>query len=283
MRVSLAALLASSACVLVAACERPQPKVICHNGNCVEPTDPENDDTIEALRESLALEHQGRPAIDGIEIDTFWRRSDGTCLYAHDLDAERTETASEPAMVLAEHFANPDIVDLAYAGGTFEVSLELKSHVEVDKTARHTPEERAQHAACTWDVYRVLSDAAIANNRDVTIVFSSFSPDVLRAVIDATPTDTPTPHQYAGIYGIPKPLDPQTVPLDDYTGLPLSIVEVHDQWLNDAQLEGIRSSGAQLVLWMFSATVETFDAIERYEPYAVVTSEARLMRRWLDD
>jgi hypothetical protein len=277
MRASLVVLVVA----LVASCDRPTPRVICHNGNCVEPTDPENDDTIEALRESLALEHRGRPAIDGIEIDTFWRRSDGTCLYAHDLDADRTETASEPAMALAEHFATA--TELTYGGGSFEVSLELKAHVEADKTVRHTPEERAQHAACAWGVYRILSDAAVANNRDVTVVFSSFSPDVLRAVLDAAPFDTPTPYAYAGIYGIPAPLDSQTHPLDDYTGIPLSIVEVHDQWLNDAQLEGIRSSGAELVLWMFSATVETFDAIERYEPSAVVTSEARLMRRWLDD
>lgn len=269
------------ALLAVVACDRPTTRVICHNGNCVEPTDPENDDTIEALRESLALEHRGRPAIDGIEIDTFWRRSDGTCLYAHDLDAERTETANEPAMVLAEHFATA--TELTYDGGTFEVSIELKSHVEVDKTARHTAEERARHAACSWDVYRILSDAAIANGRDVLVVFSSFSPDVLRAVVDAAPLDTPTPFAYASIYGIPKPLDSQTHPLDDFTGIPISIVEVHDQWLNDAQLEGIRSSGAKLVLWMFSATVETFDAIERYEPSAIVTSEARLMRRWLDD
>ncbi|MFN0246513.1 MAG: hypothetical protein ACKV2T_06370 [Kofleriaceae bacterium] len=91
----------------------------------------------------------------------------------------------------------------------------------------------------------------------MTIVFSSFEPKLLRVLIELTPTATPT--------------------------IPLSIVEVHDQWLNDAQYEGIRSSGVELVLWMFSATVETFDAIERYEPYAVVTSEAQLMRRWLDN
>jgi hypothetical protein len=38
-------------------------------------------------------------------------------------------------------------------------------------------------------------------------------------------------------------------------------------------------SNLQMTLWMSSATVETFDAIERLEPDAVLTSEAPLMRR----
>jgi hypothetical protein len=33
---------------------------------------------------------------------------------------------------------------------------------------------------------------------------------------------------------------------------------------------------------MFSTTVEHLAAIEQYEPKIVNTSEARLMRRWLD-
>ena len=64
---------------LVAACDRPDTLVICHNANCVEPTDPANDDTIPALRDSLALRIAGMPAIDGTEIDSFWRGSDGAC------------------------------------------------------------------------------------------------------------------------------------------------------------------------------------------------------------
>jgi len=44
----------------------------------------------------------------------------------------------------------------------------------------------------------------------------------------------------------------------------------------------VLSSNVELLFWMFSATTETFAAIEQYEPEMVVTSEARLMRRWLE-
>ena len=37
-----------------------------------------------------------------------------------------------------------------------------------------------------------------------------------------------------------------------------------------------------MTLWMFSATVEAFDAVGRFEPSAVLTSEAGLFRRWLE-
>ena len=39
--------------------------------------------------------------------------------------------------------------------------------------------------------------------------------------------------------------------------------------------------GAELSLFMFDATVETFAAIRQYEPALVVTSEAQLLRRWI--
>ncbi|MDB4961590.1 MAG: hypothetical protein JWP01_1589 [Myxococcales bacterium] len=79
-------------------------------------------------------------------------------------------------------------------------------------------------------------------------------------------------------YGTPRPLDGQTRPLDKYRGLPISIVEMHAQWVHDAQLEGVLSQDVDLMLWMFSATVETFAAIEQYQPKLVGTSEARLAR-----
>ncbi len=59
--------------VLLVACDRPPSLVICHNANCAEPADPERDDTIDALRESLTLERDGLPVFDGVELDTFFR------------------------------------------------------------------------------------------------------------------------------------------------------------------------------------------------------------------
>src|SRR5665647_3157005 len=66
------------ALAVVAACDRPETLVICHNGNCVGTADPRKDDTLEALQASLDLQWHGRPAIDGIELDTMWHRSTQT-------------------------------------------------------------------------------------------------------------------------------------------------------------------------------------------------------------
>jgi hypothetical protein len=113
-------------------------------------------------------------------------------------------------------------------------------------------------------------------------VFASFEPALLREVLARAPSTTPLPYRFDAYYGIPRPLDSETRSLGDYAGLPISIVELHPQWIHDAQHEGLLSLGVDIGFWMFSATVETFAAIEQYEPALIVTSEATLMRRWLD-
>ena len=102
-------------------------------------------------------------------------------------------------------------------------------------------------------------------------------------IIARKPSTTPIPYKLDTFYGIPKPLSNETRPLSDYAGIPIDIIEIHPQWLNDAQWEGVRSQGFEVVFWMFSATVETFAAIEQYEPESVGTSEAQLMVRWLEN
>jgi hypothetical protein len=263
----------------LAACGRPDALVICHNANCVEPADPSRDDTLEALRESLALELDGLPVIDGIEIDTFWRGADDTCLYAHDLDREQPP-AIEPALELAAYFGREG--PIARGTAPFHVFLELKSHVSPVKTELHSPAQRELHAACAWQLYDVIATAALDHDRDIEVVFSAFNPDLLRAVIATRPEVTPVPVRLGALQGVPAPLDNQTRPLDAYTGIPLDLVEFHAQWILDGQYEAVRSLGLELAVFMFSATVETFAVIERYEPAMIVTSEARLIRRWLD-
>jgi hypothetical protein len=268
-----------AAAALLAACsDRPNGLVICHNANCAEPADPARDDTLDALRESLALEIDGKPVFDGMELDTFWRASDSTCLYAHDLDRDQTP-AIEPANELAAYFARSG--PIGHGEGPFRVVVELKSHVSADTTDLHTPDELVLHATCAWQVYQVIANAAVANQRDVVMTFEAFRPALLQAVIDQTPV-TPIPVQYAAVQGIPAPLDNQTRPLSEYDGLPIDFVEFHAQWILDAQYEAAVSLGAKIAVFMFSATSETFAVIEQYEPTLIVTSEARLMRRWLD-
>ncbi len=262
----------------VVGCDRPHALVICHNANCAEPADPERDDTLAALGESLALERDGLPVFDGVELDTFWRGADDMCLYAHDLDRDQTP-ALEPTLVLAEYFARSGPIG---HGDTFYVAVELKSHVSADTTDLHTAEQLVLHATCAWQVYGAIADAAVANDRDVVMVFEAFNPALLRAVIDQTPASLPIAVEYSAIQGVPAPLDNQTRSLDKYRGLPLTYVELHDQWILDGQYEAVRSLGVQLAMFMFSATSETFAVIEQYRPKLVFTSEATLMRRWLD-
>lgn len=291
MRSRVAALALASASALLAACDRPASLVVCHNANCAEPADPARDDTLDALRESLALRHAGRPAIDGVELDSFFRGADGVCLYAHDLeDLGESTPATSPALVLAEHFAAPGPITFT-DGAPFQVFLELKSHVSASTTDRHTPEQRTLHARCAWEIYEILAAAAVANGRTVEVTLSAFAPELLRALLDERPAEPPVPFRLGVVQGVPAPLDDQTRPLGDYRGLPIGLFEFHAQWLLDAQYEaftsyrnarGTADAPIDLALFMFSATVETFDVVERYEPRMIVTSEALLFRRWLE-
>jgi hypothetical protein len=267
--------------VLLAACEQPHPIVICHNANCGEPTDPERDDTLPAFRESLALEEDGRPVIDGIELDSFWRGSDNVCLYAHDPSnfAENTP-AIAPAQELAAHFQKQG--PITFDGGQFLVLLELKAFVSARTTDRHTPEQRMLHARCAWDIFNIVADAAYASDRDVKVEFQSFSPELLRAVLDIAPATTRIPYELGAIQGVPSPLDDQTRELRDYSDLPIRDVQFHALFMQDAQHEAVLRSGAKLSFFWFSTTNEVFWAIRKYRPFAVDTSEARLMRRWLE-
>lgn len=266
---------------LAAGCSQPHPLVICHNANCGEPTDPENDDTLPAFRESLALEYNGRPVIDGIELDSFWRGSDDVCLYAHDPSnfAENTP-ATAPADELAVHFARPG--PITSSDEPFLVLLELKAFVGASTKDLHTPEQRVLHARCAWSIYKIVADAAIASGREVVVEFQSFAPELLRALMDTAPSATPVPYLFGAIQGVPSPFDDQTRPLRDYTGIPIKDVQVHPLWFLTAQHDAIISFGASLSFFWFSTTTEVFAAIRKYEPAAVDTSEARLMRRWLE-
>ena len=147
---------------------------------------------------------------------------------------------------------------------------------------RHTADERITHATCAWELYRVIADAAVANGRDVQVVFSSFEPKLVQAMIDTQLASTPVPFTYGGLMGVPRPLDTETRDLGAYGDVPITVVEVHPQWLLDGAYEAIESANYDLAFFMFDATVETFDLMERYEPVYTSTSEARLVRRWLE-
>ena len=261
--------------ILVAACDRPAPLVICHNANCVEPVDYGADDTLPALQESLAIEHAGRPAIDGIEIDSFWIGDQATCVFAHDLNEERTTPFSDAALEVAAHFARPGPIG---AGDRFAVFIELKSYVGTSKSERHTPEQRALHADCAWQAYAIIADAALANARDVEVVYGAFEPLLLRAVIDAAPAAPAIEFRLEAFSSLPWDLEQQS--LTAYAGLPIEVVSLPARPIHDARYEGYLSSGLDIDMGV-PGTEEGFAAVSEYKPRYIKTPEARLWRRWL--
>src|SRR5688500_15285581 len=82
--------------------------VMCHNANCAGPPDPERDDRLESLSESLALTYEGRPLLDGVEIDVFWHGAAGRCLFAHDHEsAPSSDEARAAGEAIAEYVRRP--------------------------------------------------------------------------------------------------------------------------------------------------------------------------------
>jgi len=265
------------------------PALICHNSNCVEPANPDEDDTVDALQASLDLEDEdGRPLIDGVEIDTFWHGEDARCLFAHDLErpGEYPEVGAAVDVINAwldeRHAAG---LPLTHEGRAFQVFVELKGHVAREKSARHSPAQRALHADCAVSVLRALGDAATADARPLKVVFTSFDPALLGAVHEAL-ADVDSGNlvevRLGGLFGIPPPLDSQTLPLEAFADVPLDVVSIHPHWTRQAASAAFASEDLEVGYWMFSAVPETLQSISAHRPSFVTTSEARLLRTFLD-
>lgn len=276
------------ACIAVstfAACaDTYDPLLVCHNANCVEPANPAEDDTIEALRASLAQTRAGRPVVDGVEVDTFWFGAEERCIFAHDLESDTDTEPLGAAEVINETLAARVAAGepITRTGGPFALFVELKGHVGAESQL-HTPAQQAAHAACALELATTVANAADADY-EVEVVFTSFEPALLTAVTNATgyaSLEAAAPIKLGALQGIPAPLDGQTRPLDAF-GPEIDLVDVHPQWVTENELQAYASRGWELAYWMFSITPETLDAIERDRPRWVTTSEANALARWLD-
>ena len=263
------------------------PAIICHNSNCVEPPDPERDDSPDALRESLAAKDDaGQPIIDGMEMDLFLRGADNQCVFAHDLNQANPALAVDAAQIVAEWLKNPPAKPTR-SGGPYWVFLELKGQVGTAKTNVHTDAQRVLHAQCALDVLGVLADGARTGNVPLRVRFTSFSAELLTAVANALKTaawvnGTDVSVGLGAIQGVLRPLDSGTRPLDDYPeDIGIDMVTVHAQWLRDSTYQAYATRGWSVGLWMFSATPETYDAIETFQPKWITTGEAKTFSRWL--
>jgi hypothetical protein len=274
----------SLALLALLGCDRPQSLVLCHNANCAGPVDPSRDDTIEALGESLALDYRGRPAIDGMEMDSFWYGAEGRCLFAHDGDSTAGHVdARVAAQAIADSWdrAGP----IGWRDGRYVVLVELKGFVG-GFSDEHTPAQRELHAECALDLLAIFDDTAGRADRQVRVIFDSASPALLRTLVGRPRWPGRRSGERVEVYLSADFQDPTTFgflnePLSDFTdGLDLDVAEFHADWVTDGQLEAFRSLDLKLCLWMFSATEETFSAIQRIRPDYVDTGEALLLRRW---
>ena len=275
----------------MSACDRPHTIVLCHNVNCAGAISPELDDTEEALRESFALPYRGRPAIDGLEIDLLWNESDGgLCQVAHEVGTiDDPMTPIETAEIIAEHLEQPD--PISWNGEVFYVVFELKGLID-GAGSPHTHAQAEMHAECALDAYERLEQAAIDTGRRLEITFDSTSPNVLGALTKSQrwPGKSPSDEVVVRLSGDFS--DPTSLGVIEIPGLrdlmnaidpeELDNVVVHSSWINYGGFHAFRSLDVDITIWMFSATADTFAALERVEPEYVVTSEALLMRRWLE-
>ena len=269
-----------------------QPIVICHNANCVEPTAPEEDSTMETLVASLELfdEERGRPFVDGMEIDTFWWGEEGQCLFAHDLDHPERAVAADHAVdhinaVLSER-AEADI-PLTRSADRYTILIELKGHVAPSKEAAHTAEQLADHAACGIDMAQSLIASADDHQYQVEVVFMSFAPALLQGLFDdprySDLQAQEHPVALTILQGIPRPLDIQTIPLDEFPDdIGIDRVSVHPHWTRDPAYEVFRSRELELGYWMFNIVPETLKAIKVHRPHSITTSQAPTLAGWLD-
>lgn len=267
----------SSLCLLaLVACDRPQPLVICHNANCLGP-DTGADDTEAALVGSLALSWQAAPVLDGVEVDTLWFGAESRCLFAHDLDHDRTVPATRAGEVVGAYLASTDRP--AWNGTHFYAFIELKTSVGTSFTDRHTPEQYVAHGECALDVLDLIVAGASTRGHQLTAGFIASDPMLLETLV-GLPRWQAYPEVERKLVG--DIVGPYQVPdLSDYHDL--DVVEYHPDFLTEAEGETLRSQGLELAQWAYATTIEAFDALEHWEPEYAITNEAMLMRRWLAD
>ncbi len=269
------------------------PRLICHNANCVEPANPAQDDTVDALTASLALVNDAdRPLIDGVEIDTFWFAEESRCLFAHDLgDLESAQDVELAVNLITSHLETRQQAGLPLTRleqGPFSIFIELKGHVGVSKSEKHSPEQLTDHATCAAMIGTQFATHALEQGYALELVYTSFDASLLAelakqpAYIDIE-TSTTAVTKLGYLQGVPAPLDSQSKPFDTIPAdLEIDMLDVHPHWTRHSTLEAAESMGWELALWMFSVVPETYDAIDRYQPHYVTTSEARALSGWLE-
>lgn len=271
----------------VGGCDRrPNGVIVCHNANCAHATDPFKDATLESLDDSLALRYLDHPVIDGMELDTVWDRANQRCMFAHDFEHPDTPSGLDAADRVAAYLAQPtDFV--SWNGNYFFVKIELKPQVTRTGEA-HSDDDFAQHYACVFDMADRMIAAAVAHGRDLELAFESEA-----TIIRGIPVHPrwygkePQPNVHVRLIanvqsGGLSPSDLASLRGDtDTTGI--DILSFHASRIPDGQQGSYLALEVSVMLWMLDSTLETFYAMEAYQPDYVTTNEAVLMRRWMEE
>ena len=262
-------------CALGACMPEYDPILICHNGNCGG-TGRYADDSMEALDESLALERDGRPMIDGVELDTFLyyqaRTETNTCLFAHDAgDPDAAPSPMAAAARISQHLQQ-DIS--SWNGERFYLKIELKPTV-FGQADFHDEEQLGIHAECALD----MALAAVENTRTpVTVLFDSVAECLHRSLYKRR-----TDARWAGLFDSPLVEVMYSGPVVPERSCVRFVPDVRTFFVRswrDTEIETIRP----VMVWLDrrSENTETLKIIRHLRPEYVATSTAPFVRGWIE-
>lgn len=278
---ALLALLASTACD-----RRPPAIIVCHNANCAGGTNPFDDANLASLDRSLALKYRGKPASDGMELDTVWDSARARCMFAHDFVHASDAIGPDAADRIAAYLAQPtDFV--SWDGNSYFVKIELKDTVSATG-AVHSAEDLAGHYDCVFDMYRRITSAAVANRRDLMIAFESTA-TLVRGLTKHPSWPGKEPQDGVRVRLIAN-VETQGLRPDDLKSLRgdsshdgLDILSFHASRIPDARQQAYLALEVEVMIWMLDLHLETYYSIEAFQPGYITTNESVLVRRWMED
>ena len=267
--------------LLLGACTIPSPpaaRLMCHNSNCAY-TDVTRDDTLEALRESLALELDGRAMIDGTEIDLLWDPRASRCLFEHDhADADVAADAST-ALAMLGSFLRERRSHATWNGHEFSLKLELRPGAVPDERPL-SRDEMGAFADCALAMAEHAESAASDAGLRLTVIFEAEVISQLLAFVDR-------PRWRPELAGRRRPRQFGVHSFSDVGAAVDHVGMVAMSWKQATDGDYLRyqeleADGVDLMMMSFDATQEALSAFEYVAPAYINTNEAPLLRRWVD-
>jgi len=248
------------------------PIVICHNGNC-DGSGAYLDDSMDGLAASLATTYRGKPAFDGVEIDTFLfydaSLDTSTCLFAHDaLDPTTAATPNDAAALVAEHLTKPIV---SWNEERFYLKVEIKPTV-AGTGDFHLADQTIQHVQCVLDMIEV---ATKDTTWPVTVIIDSTS-ECMHRDFERQRAKFPTITNPFVTIEHSGPVVPVRNCLDFKPEIRTFFVR---DW-RDTEIEAIRPA----MVWMDrrSENTETVKIIRHIRPEYVTTSTVPYVRGWIE-